>query len=623
MTEKLFESSDSLRSNRSLAHARQMRLEAPFPIERGGVLPDVTICYETWGELSPERENVLLVCHALSGDSHVTRHDEEDEPGWWEVVVGPGRPIDTDRYYVICSNVLGGCRGSTGPDSLHPDTGERYGADFPTLTVGDMVAAQALLIEHLGIEKLRAVVGGSLGGHQALAWAADYADRVHSVIALATSARLTAQAIAFDVVGRNAILRDPSYHAGQYYDEDEQPAVGLALARMLGHITYLSQEAMTAKFKPGLLQAREIANEFERKFSVGSYLAHQGERFVERFDANSYLTLSMAMDLFDLGDSPEALQRSFEQDHCRWLVVSFSSDWLFPPFQSREVVEALIRDHPDVTYCEVETDCGHDAFLLEDEIQIYGELIRGFLSDDPHDPDGPPDEPPTRAFHRNRIDYDHIIRLIDPGSSVLDLACGPGDLLHRLRERGHMHLMGVERSEQAIVDCARRALPVIHGDIDRGVSEFLPTANSTSSSSPRPFRPWRRWSRCSPRCSGWAGAASSASRTSPSRHTVGSSWTRDAFPTRAPLPIIAGATRPACGSSRSGTSRISVHRSGFASSDAWRSPVKPEARSIPIATPTWPPTSLSMCSKPGRPKRGDRIARPARCPTPSHSSGLP
>jgi homoserine O-acetyltransferase len=477
MKNELFESSDSARSNRPLAHAQWLRLEAPFQMERGGAIPDVTLCYETWGELSAEGDNAVLICHALSGDSHVARHDDDDDPGWWDLVVGPGRPIDTDRYFVICSNVLGGCRGSTGPDSRHPETGERYGADFPTVTVGDMVDVQVQLIDHLGIGKLRAVVGGSLGGHQTLAWAARHPERTASLIALATSPRLTAQAIAFDVVGRNAILRDPSYQGGQYSELGRYPAVGLALARMLGHITYLSQEAMTAKFKAGLLPAGEAVSEFERKFSVGSYLAHQGERFVERFDANSYMTLSMAMDLFDLGDSPEALRRSFEQDRCRWLIVSFSSDWLFPPFQSREIVEALIHDHPAVTYCEVKTDCGHDAFLLEDELEIYGELIRGFLGRDaglaasePADADDA--GPATRVFHRNRIDYDHILRLIDPGDSVLDLACGPGDLLGRLRERGHERLMGVERSEEAIVGCTRRALPVIHGDIDQGLGIF-------------------------------------------------------------------------------------------------------------------------------------------------------
>jgi len=243
---------------------------------------------------------------------------------------------------------------------------------------------------------------------------------------------------------------------------------------MLGHITYLSQESMTAKFKPGPEQpARAVASEFERKFSVGSYLAHQGERFVERFDANSYMTLSMAMDLFDLGDGRDALQLSFARSDCRFLVISFSSDWLFPPFQSRQVVEALIPMGRRVSYCEVHSDCGHDAFLLEDEVSIYGELIRGFL--EPvwdHRPDPEVGTHPASLFRGDRLDYEHITALIPRASSVLDLACGSGELLHRLREAGHANLMGVELSERAIVDCTRRGLSVVHADIDKGLGAF-------------------------------------------------------------------------------------------------------------------------------------------------------
>ena len=343
MADDQFESSDSLRSAHPLVHAREFVLPGPLPLELGGELPQVRLVYETYGELSAARDNAVLICHALSGDSHVARHDRDDAPGWWDVLVGPGKCIDTDRYYVICSNVLGGCRGSTGPDSVNPFTGQRYAADFPPITVGDMVRAQVALVDHLGIEKLRSVTGGSLGGHQALAWAALHPERVESVIPVAASAHLTSQAVAFDVVGRNSILRDPDFAGGRYYDRDRRPHVGLALARMLGHITYLSQESMTAKFKPGTTRAVEAASDFERTFSVGSYLAYQGERFVERFDANSYMTLSMAMDLFDLGRTKKEIQRSFARADCRWLVLSFSSDWLFPPFQSRDIVEALIN----------------------------------------------------------------------------------------------------------------------------------------------------------------------------------------------------------------------------------------------------------------------------------------
>jgi homoserine O-acetyltransferase len=274
------------------------------------------------------------------------------------------------------------------------------------------------------------------------------------------------------VVGRNAILRDPDFAGGRYYDRQRRPHVGLAVARMLGHITYLSQESMTAKFLPGATGAAEVASDFERTFSVGSYLAYQGERFVERFDANSYMTLSMAMDLFDLGRTKKEIQDSFARADCRWLILSFSSDWLFPPFQSRDVVEALLPLGRQVSYCEVETQCGHDAFLLQDEVHIYGELIRAFLEPDrAHQPEKS-GESSFRLLHSERLDYERIMDLIEPGASVLDLGCGSGELLHQLRDRGHPTLMGAELSERAIIDCTRRGLPVIHTDIDRGLGMF-------------------------------------------------------------------------------------------------------------------------------------------------------
>jgi len=470
---ELFASSDSERSASELRHARRLRLAGPMRLEQGGVLPEVELCYETWGALSPVRDNAVMVFHALSGDSHAARHDPDDDAGWWEIMVGPGRPIDTDRFFVVCANVLGGCRGSTGPGSRHPETGEYWGVDFPTVTVGDMVDAQVQLLDHLGIERLAAVAGGSLGGHQTLAFAARHPERVEAIVALATSQRLTPQSIAFDVVGRNAIFHDAAFAGGRYYGNERHPDTGLALARMLGHITYLSQDAMAAKFGGRDVPVQEAASAFERKFSVGSYLAHQGERFVERFDANSYVALSMAMDLFDLGDDREALQRSFAAGELRWLLVSFSSDWLFPPFQMREIAEALIGLDARVTYCEVETTCGHDAFLLEDDFAIYGEMVRGFLVPE-HDgsPRHAEPRPPTRLMGSERLDYQYIEMLLEPGESVLDLGCGSGELLQRLRARGHPRVMGVEISERAIVECVRRGLPVHQADLDSGLAAF-------------------------------------------------------------------------------------------------------------------------------------------------------
>jgi homoserine O-acetyltransferase len=473
----LFESSDTTRHAKPLRYARAVHLPQPLTLEKGGHLPAVTVVYEIYGEPNAARDNVILVCHAISGDSHVTRHNQQDDPGWWDIVVGPGKALDTDRFAVICPNLLGGCRGTTGPGSVNPASGKPYGRDFPTITVGDMVEVQRRLLDHLGIEKLLAVVGGSLGGHQALTWAIRYPDRVRGVIALATSPRLTAQALAFDVVGRNAILRDPFFQGGQYYDRPHGPDVGLALARMIGHITYLSPEAMSEKFEADRLQPRDVAIEFEKKFSVGSYLGYQGAKFVERFDANSYVTLSLAMDLFDLGDTPKVLAESFRSARCRWLVVSFSSDWLFPPEQSRDIVNALIATNAPVSYCDVQSAGGHDAFLLPNELGIYGGMMRAFLenlaaagnaraavSDQPHGP--------TSIFHQHRLDYDRIVELIPPGASVLDLGCGSGRLLARLRESNHRRLVGVELDERQILTCIGRGLDVVQADLNQGLGAF-------------------------------------------------------------------------------------------------------------------------------------------------------
>jgi homoserine O-acetyltransferase len=524
----LFESSDSIRSGKPLKYAQSVTFSEPLELERGGQLPQVTIAFETYGELNARRDNAVLVCHALSGDSHVARHDETDDPGWWDVLIGPGKCIDTDRYFVICPNTLGGCRGSTGPNSLNLETGRRYGTDFPVITVGDIVEAQRRMIDELGIDRLRAVVGGSLGGHSALTWATRYPDRIAGTVALATSPRLTSQALAFDVVGRNAILSDSEYHDGQYYEQGSGPVVGLAIARMLGHITYLSREAMTQKFDAERFQPRSVQTQFETKFSVGSYLAYQGDRFGERFDPNSYLTLTMAIDLFDLGESKEKLAAAFRASKCRWLMMSFTSDWLFPPFQTQEMVDALLAEGKPVSSCNIVSDCGHDAFLLPNQIHIYGEMIRAFLanldgeieseseppSSEPRDlsprldssekgasscetersgrinPAARLEEmavrleqtvaqleetilaPTSSIFQNHRLDYETILGLIPPDASILDLGCGTGGLLERLRERGHRRIVGVELDEHALLACVRRGLDVVQADLNRGLPAF-------------------------------------------------------------------------------------------------------------------------------------------------------
>ncbi|MBN2292828.1 MAG: homoserine O-acetyltransferase [Pirellulales bacterium] len=482
-----FESSDSVRSGRTLKYAQYITFDEVLHLEHGGELPQVTVAYETYGKLNANRDNAVLVCHALSGDSHVARHEEDDDPGWWDFYVGPGKPIDTDRYFVICPNILGGCRGTTGPNSIDQRTGRPYGADFPVVTIADIVAVQAKLIDHLHIYQLLAVVGGSLGGHMALWWATYLPDRIKGTIAIATSPRLTSQSLAFDVVARNAIIRDPNYHAGQYYDHGPGPQTGLAIARMLGHITYLSREAMIEKFDSDRFNPRDIRTEFETRFSVGSYLAYQGDRFVERFDANSYLTLSMTVDLFNLGATPRELADTLGRSQCRWLIISFSSDWLFPTFQSREIVDTLIHEGKAVSYCNVRSDCGHDAFLLPNELDSYGEMMRLFLvnldDDTPKTTQwcaaGPEKccdsamQNPTSIFHQHhRLDYDSIVELIAPGASVLDLGCGNGELLARLRERGHERIMGIELDQDSIKTSICRGLDVVQADLNQGLSAF-------------------------------------------------------------------------------------------------------------------------------------------------------
>ena len=482
MAEDFFQSSDTGRSGAALKYAQTVTFDEPLDLDRGGRLESVTVVYETYGTLSAARDNAVLICHALSGDSHVAAHDGDDKPGWWDIVVGPGKAIDTDNYFAVCPNILGGCRGTTGPGSINPATGRPYGNDFPTITIGDMVDVQRRLLDHLAIEKLLAVVGGSLGGSQVLQWAARYHDRTRGVIPIATSPRLSSQSLAFDVVGRNAIRRDPNFHDGQYYDKDSGPEVGLALARMIGHITYLSRESMKEKFEATRTDPRDVPVDFEKEFSVGSYLGFKGAEFVERFDANSYVTLSMAINLFDLGGTADDLIPVFSRSTCRWLVVSFTSDWLFHADELRAIVESLIRTGRSVSYCNINSDCGHDAFLLKGDLEAYGELIRAFLANlrNPAEANGTAAEDdgehhPASIFdpgHPRRLDYDRILELIEPGASVLDLGCATGGLMLQLAGRGHRRIMGLERDQQAVIACVGRGLDVVHADLNEGLQAF-------------------------------------------------------------------------------------------------------------------------------------------------------
>lgn len=351
-----------------IVRPQQHTFDIPLPLKSGAILPAPwTLAYETYGTLNAERSNAILICHALSGDAHVAgKHTANAAKyGWGEPFVGPGRAFDTDRYFVICSNVIGGCGGSTGPASINPATAEPWGSRFPVLTVSDLVAAQACLLDQFGIACLHAVVGGSLGGMQALQWAISYGERVRGVVALATTARSSALAIALNATGRQAIISDPHWHGGDYYDS-APPAAGLATARRIGHISYLSPQALELKFDRHWHGANGPQWSHGVEFAVESYLEYQGRSFVDRFDANTYLVLTRAMDYFDPGYRPGGLAAAFHHTRARFFVASWSSDWLYPPTESEHTVHALRCAGRDVLYYPFESNRGHDAFLLED-----------------------------------------------------------------------------------------------------------------------------------------------------------------------------------------------------------------------------------------------------------------
>ena len=351
-----------------------------MPLENGAKLGPITIAYETYGKMDRDRRNIILILHALSGDSHVAGYYAEDEtkPGWWDIMVGPGKGIDTNKYFVVCSNVIGGCMGSTGPASSNPKTRKPYGLDFPMVTIGDMVRAQKALMDHLGIKNILAVVGGSIGGMQVLEWCLRYPEMVVSAIPLATTAKHSALAIAFNEVARQAIMADPNWNNGNYYS-GSRPNMGLAVARMIGHITYLSDESLRLKFGRKLQAKSDFSFNFDADFQVESYLRYQGKKFVERFDANSFLYITKAADYYDLEhqhNSGSAV-KAFSKTKAKFLVVSFTSDWLYPTYQSKAMVQAMKKSSLDVSFCEIEAGWGHDAFLLPSERLTI--LVKGFL----------------------------------------------------------------------------------------------------------------------------------------------------------------------------------------------------------------------------------------------------
>jgi len=461
-------------------------------LESGAKLGPITLAYETYGTLGPDGRNAILICHALSGDAHAAgRHSDQDrKPGWWDAMIGPGKAFDTNKYFVVCSNVLGGCMGSTGPSATNPATGKPYGLDFPIITVADMVRAQRELVAFLGIQELLSVAGGSMGGMQTLEWATRYPDFVRSAMVIASTHLSGAQQIAFDAVGRNAIQADPSFDNGQYY-EGEPPTQGLGIARMLAHITYLSDESMRAKFGrrlkiqqgENLLDTDQFRYEFDSEFAVETYLDYQGKQFVNRFDANTYLYVTKAMDYFDISSRFGSLDGAMAEIKSKTLVLAFSSDWLYPPYQSEQIVYALSRNEKDVTYCNIHSAYGHDAFLLE--VDVMEKIISGFLDHAMHPekvrervlgPDGTTGGDKAASalsiYEGHRFDYDTIVDLIEPGSRVLDAGCGDGELLCQLIAKKNVSGVGIEKAQGNVVTCVRRGISVIQADIDKGLTEL-------------------------------------------------------------------------------------------------------------------------------------------------------
>jgi homoserine O-acetyltransferase len=369
-----------MKNNIGIVQTKYLEVKEFLELESGKILVEYTVAYETYGELNEAKDNAILVLHALTGDAHAAgkySHDDK-KSGWWNEMIGPDKAFDTNKYFVIASNILGGCSGTTGPSSFKPESDERYGLDFPVITIGDTVKVQKKLVDYFGIKKI-IVAGGSMGGMQALEWSIKYPQMVNSCIIIASTSKLSAQSIAFNAVGRNAILSDLNFNKGNYYDTQKQPERGLAIARMIGHITYLCEDAMQNKFARKFQDKDKPDFDFNVDFQVESYLEHQGQVFVDRFDANSYLYITKAVDLYDAAQNENSLEDTFQKTNAKFLVISFTSDWLFPTSQSKEIVNALIKSHKNVSFCEIESPCGHDAFLLEFEKQTR--IIKSFLGE--------------------------------------------------------------------------------------------------------------------------------------------------------------------------------------------------------------------------------------------------
>ncbi len=461
-----------------VVETQHLKLQLPpkgLVLEKGGVLPEVTVAYEACGALAADGSNVVFICHALTGDAHVAgiRPGESTPSGWWEGMIGPNRGIDTRHYRVICANILSGCKGTTGPASIDPATGQPYGSRFPEVTVRDIVTVHHMFLQQIGVRHLAAVIGGSFGGMQVLEWAIRFPVSAERFVIIAAAARLNTQALAFDIVGRRAITQDADWQGGDYYRSETKPANGLAQARRIAHITYLSQETMTDKFgrerRPEwvnagdefLSQARRL---FRTTFEVESYLDYQAQKFIERFDANSYLHITRAMDEYDLCEGYGSLDRAFSDTRGRFLIVALSGDWLFTPEQSEEMVRSLVKLGKSVSYCHLEAPAGHDAFLTH--IEQLAPAIRAFL---PWVGTRPRHSPPAVQGPRRR-EFRLVSSLISPGSRVLDLGCGDGSLLRLLGSDKHVNGVGVEIAFDRILDVLDGGNDVLLEDIDDGLA---------------------------------------------------------------------------------------------------------------------------------------------------------
>lgn len=465
-----------------------------FQLFHGGVLEEVVVAFETYGQLNHEKSNAILVCTPLTMDAHAAGWytDYDLEPGWWDDIIGPGKAFDTNRYFVIASNILGGCQGTTGPASLNPKTGQPYGSSFPIITIQDMVRVQYHLVRQLGIESLFAVVGGSMGGMQALEWSVAYPESLKKCICIAASHQLSPQALGFEIIGRKIVINDPHYHEGNYHLHDQGPFKGLAFARMIGLLTYLSAESMKKKFKreqkPGYRESS-----FETGFEVEGYLNHNAHKFTERFDANSYLYVTYAMDTYDLENTHGNLQNAFTKSKCDFLLVALSSDWLFRPEQSRQLANTLLELGKIVSLVELESPYGHDAFLLE--VGHLGKVMESFLENalDPQkgsrqealnipnaNSSSNQDSSAYTAVGSNlktlqkfkRREYIEIEKLIEPCSHILDIGCGGGTLIHYLYHKHKITGFGIEIYLPKIIQCLEKNVPVLHLDADEGLPLF-------------------------------------------------------------------------------------------------------------------------------------------------------